>query len=163
MSIEITPDDSGAEYVIGFEGEYSVADLRRFIEQLDADVPIQRLSLTLSPEARMSLRIPVPGSDGVGEELPAPVETSARVQIESIPFQILAVLEKTDQPLRTEEVYEHLDTSELTQNAIASRLWNLYKRGLVDKQPFPEDKRQKVYSLTGRGVYALEQARERAE
>lgn len=162
MSIEINPEGGGGEYVIGFEGDYSVADLRRFLEQLDASTNIQRISLTLAPEERLSLRLPVSGDKIEGEGKPAPIETSARVQVNSIPFDILAVLEESDVGLRTQEVYEELDVSELTQNAIASRLWNLYKRGLVDKEPYPEDNRQKVYTLTGRGVYALEEARARA-
>lgn len=163
MSIEIVPDGTDAEYVIGFEGEYTVADLRRFLEQLDADVPVERIALTVNPDQRLSLRLPVPGSDQGSAQAPAPIETSARVQVDSMPFQILVVLEEADDPLRTEEIFAELEDTELSQNAIASRLWNLYKRGLVDKQPFPEDKRQKVYSLTGRGVYALEEARDRSD
>lgn len=163
MSFDVSPNGTESEHVIGFEGEYTVADVRRFVEQLDADVPVTRVSLTIAPEDRVSVRIPVTGDDDAEDGAPAPIETSARVQIDSIPFQILTVLESTEEPLRTEEVYDALTDTDLSQNAIASRLWNLYKRGLVDKQPYPEDKRQKVYSLTGRGVYALEAARERAE
>lgn len=164
MSIDINPDGTGSEYVIGFEGEYTMADLHRFIEQIDSDVELARVELTVAPEDRLSVRLPVADGEEAGDGTPAPIETSARVQIDSVPFQILTVLEASDDPLRTEEVFGALgEDIGLSQNAIASRLWNLYKRGLVDKQPYPEDKRQKVYSLTGRGVYALEQARDRSE
>lgn len=163
MSIDVSPDGTDSEYVIGFEGDYTVADLRRFIEQLDADIELSRITLTISPEDRMSLRVPIPELDHPEDGIPAPIETSARVQTDSVPFEILTVLEESDEPLRTEQVFEALSETDLSQNAIASRLWNLYKRGLVDKQPYPEDKRQKVYSLTGQGVYALESARDRPE
>lgn len=163
MSIDLTPDGTETEYVVGFEGEYTVSDLRRFLEQLDADVPLGRVSLTISPDRQLSLRIPASNTAETVDGTPPAIETSSRVQIDSIPFQILSILEETDEPLRTEEVYDVLGTTDLSQNAIASRLWNLYQRGLVDKQPYPDDKRQKVYSLTGRGVYALEQARTRTD
>lgn len=164
MSLEVRPDGANVAQVIGFEGDYTVADLRRFIEQIDSDVSISRVEITIEPEDRFSVRMPLPDSLEDEDGAPAPVETSARVQIDSVPFKILTVLEATDDPLRTEEVFESLgDDVDLSQNAVASRLWNLYKRGLVDKQPYPQDKRQKVYSLTGRGVFALEQARDREE
>ncbi len=164
MSIDVTPDGTGAEYVIGFEGEYTVADLRRFLEQFESDVDIKRVSFTITPEDRLSLRLPVSEEASEVDGTPAPVETSARVQLDSIPFLILTVLEASDMPLRTEEVYEQMkDDTDLTQNAIASRLWNLYQRGLVNKEPYPEDNRQKVYTVTGRGIYALEEARDRAD
>lgn len=164
MSIDVTPDGTGAEYVIGFEGEYSVAELRRFLEQFESNVDIKRVSITVAPEERLSLRLPVSEEATDIDGSPAPIETSARVQIDSIPFLILTVLEESDRPLRTEEVYEQMtDDTDLTQNAIASRLWNLYQRGLVNKEPYPEDNRQKVYTVTGRGVYALEEARDRSD
>lgn len=164
MSIDVTPDGTGAEYVIGFEGEYSVAELRRFLEQFESNVDIKRVSITIAPEERLSLRLPVSEEATDIDGSPAPIETSARVQIDSIPFLILTVLEESDRPLRTEEVYEQMtDDTDLTQNAIASRLWNLYQRGLVNKEPYPEDNRQKVYTVTGRGVYALEEARDRSD
>lgn len=164
MRVELSAPDQDGYVILGFEGEYTIGDVRSFLGQLEDDVGVGEVTLSLEASADVSATLPrAAPTDAEEEGTPAAIETSARVQADSLPYKILRVLEESDEAIRTEEIYVKLaqERPELEQNAVASRLWNLYRRGLVNKRPFPEDNRQKVYTLTGRGVYALEQAVER--
>ncbi len=162
MVVEISYNGSGNSLIVGLEGDYSIDDVRTVVNQLEGEMSIEYLELVLQVDEGVSLALPEEGGD-IGLPL-APTSisrTASNLQIDSVPYHIVELLANSDEPLRTEEITDLLDGIDLEQNEIASRLWNLSERGLVEKHPYPEDKRQKVYRLTTLGQTALEQAKER--
>lgn len=164
MPLELFHDASEERVHLGATGEYRVSDVRAILEQLDPEVDVARVELELSVTEPFTVTMPggstvtamTPGAAGVS------LEPSARLQRDSVPYHIVALLAERGDSMRTEEIAEALDVG-LSQNAIASRLWNLANRGLVEKHSYPEDRRQKVYQLTAAGTHALEDAQERVD
>lgn len=164
MVVEISYNGSDNYLVVGLEGDYSIGDVRSVINQFETDMSIESLEMVLHVDEGISIALPEEGGD-VGLPL-APTSasrTASNLQIDSVPYHIVELLAGSDEPLRTEEITEELEEVDLEQNEIASRLWNLSERGLVEKHPYQDDKRQKVYRLTTLGQNALEEARERRE
>lgn len=162
MALELFYDDSEERVRLGATGEYAVSDVRALLEQLDPDAAVHRIELDLGVDEPFSLAMP--GGSTVTATAPggadAAVAPGARLQRDSVPFFIVKLLADRDESLRTAEIADALE-GDLSQNAVASRLWNLANRGLVEKRPFPEDRRQKVYQLTAAGSRALERAEAR--
>lgn len=164
MVVEISYNGSDNQLIVGLDGDYSIADTRSVIDQLDDELAVESLRLVLAVDEEVSLALPDEGQAGLLPLAPSSASrTASNLQYESVPFHIVHLLSETDEPLRTKEIADRLDDVDLSKNEIASRLWNLSERGLVDKHPYPDDRRQKVYRLTTLGQSALEQAIDRHE
>ncbi len=67
--------------------------------------------------------------------------------------QALSVLEGSDNPLTPNEIGEHLH---LTSGTVTTVIDSLEKRGLVERQPHPEDRRKVLVSITDAGRAMLD-------
>lgn len=163
MSTESSGDDRSDRLVVGVAGTRSVEEVRFLLDQLDPDVTVTRFEVEFAADDAVGLSLPggvrvdAAGGDGDGR-----TPGGARLQVDSVPFHIVALLDDRDEPMRTAEITEALDDVDLSQNEISSRLWNLANRGLVHKRAYEADRRQKVYSVSDVGVAALEAARDRS-
>lgn len=69
------------------------------------------------------------------------------------------MLAERDEWLRTEELADVLpDDRDADQQTIASLLWQLGDRDLVQKRPYEEDRRKTEYRVTDRGQEAFVRA-----
>ncbi|MFP4627557.1 MAG: hypothetical protein ACLFMX_01050 [Halobacteriales archaeon] len=163
MTSESSDGVTNERIVLGFSGSRSLDDVRYMLDQLETDVTVARVELEFELDGNVGLSLPgggrlEAGSAGDGATVPA----GARLQRESVPFRIIELLVERDEPMRTEEIAEAID-GELSQNEVASRLWNLANRGLVKKRAYEEDRRQKVYTVSDVGLAALEAAKARGD
>ena len=87
-----------------------------------------------------------------------------RLQPHGDPFAIMRVVAHHDGWLRTKEVADAIPTEwDVSGDALGTNLWNLEDRGLVEKRPYEDDKRQNEYRITEIGGRVIEDAVERTD
>ncbi|WP_265112058.1 MarR family transcriptional regulator [Halosolutus halophilus] len=189
MSIELSETSEANELVVELNGELHADDLQNVIDQLNpaveirsfqigiaADNPAALSVLSAEPEADAGLeettdegserRSEHPDASAVdAKEDDSPDQSSVpQLQTDGDPFQIMRTIDTLDTWVRTKEIREGIpDEVDVATDSIGTNLWNLADRGLLEKRPYEEDKRQNEYRMTETGEAAFEQALEKSD
>lgn len=158
------------------------ADIRTFRIEITANQPasldIPRLERRADSSSELQEGDLTGGTDGAATDGTTDEQTDAattdstepaaegepQLQVGGAPFYLMRILADRDEWIRTKELRELIpDDSDVSEDAIGTNLWNLEDRGLVEKRPYEEDKRQTEYRGTDLGKRALERASERAD
>ena len=147
------------EFAVEISGELNRDQVTAVVENLEPEATIQSLRLTVATDDPTDLTLL---HNGEYEDDAA--ETAVRLQLDSDPFYIACGLVGEEEWLRSGEILEVLpDAWAVSEDALGTNLWSLADRGLIDKRPYEEDRRQKEYRITDRGERALEAALERVD
>lgn len=188
MSIELSETSDPDELIVELNGDLHTDDIQSVIDQLGPAAKIHSFQIgiaaddpaafsILSPEAETdigmkegtdeaneSLSDQSESTDGDSSENNGPdqsVESLPQLQTDGDPFQLLQTIGSLDSWVRTKEIRDAIpEDSEVNNETIGANLWNLADRGLLEKRPYEDDKRQNEYRMTEMGKEALNQSLE---
>ena len=188
MSIDLSAENGPIFLDFEIYGPLTTDDLSEIVDHLDNNHSIQKIAIEIAAENPAVLELPTLIEKGDGDrslqaqatdaEHRSRVEnhpqhadsddTSAdqipRLQSDGDPFAIMRYISHTGGWVRTREVADEIPSDwDVSNDSLGSNLWNLENRGLVEKRPYEEDKRQNEYRITDIGEQVLQDAIERVE
>lgn len=184
MDIELSNANGPVFLEFELYGQFSTDELFQIADQFSDDAAIQKISVEIATENPATLRLPAfeeyvseqdgelsvsssnaaTDAGGSSADRPTDSDPSPRLQPGSDPFSVVRLVDHHDDWLRTSEIVETIpDEWDVSEGTLNSTLWSLTDRGLLDKRPYEDDKRQNEYRITDLGERTLEQAVERAD
>lgn len=159
---------STEQLTIELSGDVSKQQVQSVLDGVGENQQITAFSIVVDtngeavlPELDTDETDPTSGTEDVGDSDES-TDTTVRLQRDGDPFYVAQAMEADGGWMLAEDIEDALgEDTEVNLDSLSSTLYNLDDRGLVEKQPYEEDKRYKEYKLTDVGQSALADAKNR--